>query len=289
MADDDRILVLLTQWETLRSQGKLLTPEELCPEDPSLWEPLRPQLAQRLRLSLFPELPASADPDVWPGHLPRIPGYEVLEVLGQGGMGIVYKARQVQLNRLVALKMMLGEALPLERARFRTEAEAVARLQHPHIVQIYEVGEYEGRPYLVREWVPGGSLGQHLDGTPLAAQTAATLLLPLAQAVAYAHARSVVHRDLKPDNVLLASVGYQPTGAPQPANSHPLLAGSVPKIADFGLAKQLDVAQGHTKTGEVFGTPCYMAPEQALGRTGEVGPATDVYALVICAPSSGSK
>jgi hypothetical protein len=196
-------------------------------------------------------------------------------------MGIVYKARHLKLDRLVALKMIRLAARPAELERFRTEGGAVARLQHPNIVQIYEVGEHAGWPYLVLEYVDGGSLADHL-GTPLPARSAAALLLPLAGAVAYAHARGVIHRDLKPGNVLLAGpvgTGLQvcpENEAGRPGGPPPR---SVPKITDFGLAKRLDVEGGQTQTGVVMGTPSYMAPEQAEGRLAEVGPAADVYAL----------
>ena len=189
-------------------------------------------------------------------------------------MGVVYKARQLDLDRLVALKMILADthAGPLVRARFQTEAEAVARLDHPNIVRIHEVGEQAGRPYLVLEWIDGGTLAQHLGGSPLPGLAAAALLLPVAQAVACAHARGVVHRDLKPANILLRSQRIDEASGDAP----PAL---VPKIADFGLAKRLDVEQGHTHTGAVMGTPNYRAPEQAASRTQDVGPLTDVYAL----------
>jgi serine/threonine protein kinase len=283
MADEDRIMDLLIRWESLRSEGKLLTPEELCPDDPLTREALRPRLARRLRLAPFLGPPAEALPS---GEgLPSVPGYEVQEVIGQGGMGIVYKARQAKLDRPVAVKMIRAGALPSDLARFRTEAEAVARLQHPNIVQIYEVGEHAGRPHLVLEWVAGGSLAQHLDGAPLPPRAAAALLLPLAEAVAFAHAQGVVHRDLKPANVLL-SFSREPAGAPADALPYRVAAkrglaelSATPKIADFGLAKRLDLDEGHTQTGQVLGTPCYMAPEQAEGRTRDVGPLTDVYAL----------
>jgi serine/threonine-protein kinase len=177
-------------------------------------------------------------------------------------MGVVYKARHVRLKRLVALKMVLtGEhAGREERVRFGQEAEAVARLQHPGIVQIYEVGEHAGRPYVSLELVEGGSLARKLSGTPLPPCEAAGLGEALAQAMHAAHRRGVVHRDLKPANVLLT-----PDGAP--------------KISDFGLAKQLDQDSGQTKSGAILGTPSYMAPEQARGEGHAVGPRTDVYAL----------
>jgi eukaryotic-like serine/threonine-protein kinase len=189
------------------------------------------------------------------------PGYEILGELGRGGMGIVYKARQVQLDRLVALKMILagGLAGSAERDRFRTEAEAIARLQHPNIVQVYEVGEHDGKPFFSLEFCSGGSLQQKLNGAPLPPLEAAQLVQTLAHAVQAAHERSVIHRDLKPANVLLASDG-------------------TPKITDFGLAKKLDDV-GQTASGAVMGTPSYMAPEQAAGRVKDVGPAADVYAL----------
>jgi serine/threonine-protein kinase len=191
-----------------------------------------------------------------------VPGYEVLRELGRGGMGVVYLARQVGLRRLVALKMILagGHAGEAARARFRTEAEAVARLQDPHIVTVHEVGEHQGLPYLCLEYVEGGSLARRLDGTPLPARPAAQLVEALARAADYAHRRGVVHRDLKPANVLLAADG-------------------TPKITDFGLAKLLDEADGPTGTGDVMGTPSYMAPEQTGQHGHPVGPATDVYAL----------
>jgi serine/threonine-protein kinase len=201
---------------------------------------------------------------------PPLPGYEVLGLLGRGNMGVVYQARQTGLNRLVALKMILaGEhAQPDELARFRREAEAVARLHHPNIVQIYEVGEAEGRPYFSLEFLDGGNPADKLAGTPLAAQPAAQMLETLARAVQAAHQCGIVHRDLKPANVLLTADG-------------------TPKIADFGLAKHLpgepgaSAPGGQSQSGAIVGTPCYMAPEQALGSSAAapVGPAADVYAL----------
>jgi serine/threonine-protein kinase len=230
---------------------------------------------------------SAADPPV----PPAIVGYEILEELGRGGMGIVYKARQSRLKRLVALKMLLAgpQAGAEQRARFRTEAEAVARLQHPNIVQIYEVGDAGACPFLALEFVGGGSLKGHLSGTPRPARPSAQLVETLAHAIHYAHEHGVVHRDLKPGNILLASAGREPPdgaelshGGPS-GGSRPSLAGVVPKIADFGLAKQFEsaalTASELTATGAILGSPCYMAPEQATGKPGKVGPSADIYAL----------
>jgi tetratricopeptide (TPR) repeat protein len=207
-----------------------------------------------------------------------VPGYEILGVLGRGGMGVVYQARQVSLKRLVALKMILAgpHAGPAELARFRAEAEAVARLQHPNIVHIHEVGEQGGAPYISLEFVDGGSLAQRLGGRPLPGREAAELVETLARAVHHAHQRGVVHRDLKPANVLLAARGLAP--AEPHAGAKPQAA-FVPKITDFGLAKRLEGDAGQTQSGAVMGTPSYMAPEQAAGKVKEVGPPADVYAL----------
>jgi tetratricopeptide (TPR) repeat protein/tRNA A-37 threonylcarbamoyl transferase component Bud32 len=206
---------------------------------------------------------AAPGPD---GAVPRrFGGYDLLEVLGRGGMGVVFKARQRGLARLVALKMILAgrDAGEAELARFKTEAEAAARLQHPNIVQIHEVGAHHGRAYLALEFCPGGGLDRKLSGTPLPPGEAARLVETLGRAVHAAHQAGVVHRDLKPANVLLAADG-------------------TPKVSDFGLAKMLDEA-GQTASGAVMGTPSYMAPEQAGYRPGApaagVGPAADVYAL----------
>jgi tRNA A-37 threonylcarbamoyl transferase component Bud32 len=192
-----------------------------------------------------------------------VPGYEIIEELGRGGMGVVYKARQTQLNRIVAIKMMLsGEhAGKEERARFQAEGIAVARLRHPHIVQIHEVGSIDDRPFFCLEFLSGGSLAGRLQSVAMMAEPAAELVEKLARAVHYAHQQGIIHRDLKPANVLLDEHGQ-------------------PKITDFGLAKQVG-GEGHgpTVTGEILGTPAYMAPEQAAGRTREIGPATDVYSL----------
>jgi serine/threonine-protein kinase len=195
-------------------------------------------------------------------NLPSIPGYDLLGELGRGGMGVVYRARHLRLKRVVALKMLLTglHGGPEHLGRFRTEAEAVARLQHPHIVSIFEVGDHQGLPYLALEYVDGGSLAQRLPGFPLPPLRAAELMAQLAAAVQHAHECGVIHRDLKPANVLLTTDG-------------------TPKITDFGLAKLLDAATGHTASGAILGTPSYMAPEQAGGRGGQVGPPADVYAL----------
>ncbi len=224
--------------------------------------------------------------------LPQVEGYEILEVLGRGGMGVVYKARQNGLNRLVALKMVLAgaHAGADDLARFRTEGEAVARLHHPHIVQIYEVGVSDGCPFFSLEFVSGGSLASVLHGTPQPPLESAKLVMVLAGAMQYAHENGVVHRDLKPANILLASGGAvsgegstkTDAGAsnttPRSPLAHQCILGT-PKIADFGLAKQTDDASDRTASGLILGTPGYMAPEQASGRVREIGPAADVYAL----------
>ena len=194
---------------------------------------------------------------------PDLAGYEILEVIGRGGMGVVYKALHLRLDRLVALKMVLagGPTLrPRNWARFTIESQAVAQLQHPGIVQIYEVGEHDGLPYFSLEFVAGGSLAQRIGGKPQPVREAALMLREIAMAVREAHRRNIIHRDLKPANVLLT-----PDGAP--------------KITDFGLAKRLDADSEQTHTGAIMGSPSYMAPEQAWGQTHEIGPRTDVYAL----------
>jgi WD40 repeat protein len=213
---------------------------------------------------------------------PQVPGYEILGELGRGGMGVVYQARQVGLHRTVALKMVLagGLAGPADRARFHAEAEAVARLHHPNIVQIYEVGEAEGCPYFSLEYVDGGSLDRKLRGHPQPPRPAAYLVRTLAQAVHYAHRHGIVHRDLKPVNILLASAPEG--GAADTVHAEGPLAArayGMPKIADFGLAKDLTEDLVQTQSGSILGTPSYMAPEQAEGRVHAIGPWTDVYAL----------
>ncbi|MCI0743225.1 MAG: protein kinase [Gemmataceae bacterium] len=192
---------------------------------------------------------------------PAIPGYEILERLGHGGMGVVYRARQKSLGRIVALKMVLAgvHARPEQLSRFRHEAEAVARLPHPNIVQIHEVGEHDGRPFLSLEYVEGGGLDKKLGGAPQPARDAARLVETLARAIHHAHTQGVIHRDLKPANVLLSADG-------------------APKVTDFGLAR-FGEGSGQTQSGDILGTPSYMAPEQAAGQGSTVGPAADVYAL----------
>jgi serine/threonine-protein kinase len=195
-------------------------------------------------------------------------------------MGVVYKARHIKLDRIVALKMVLAgaHAGPTELARFQTEAEAVARLQHPNIVQIYEVGEHDGLPFFSLEYVDGGSLQHRMDGTPLPARTAAALVATLARAMDYAHHRGIVHRDLKPANILLVSSGAVSGESSDTMHDSPITTYQ-PKITDFGLAKRVEQDSRQTGTGSILGTPSYMAPEQALGQNRNVGPAADIYAL----------
>jgi WD40 repeat protein len=286
---EERLDDLLSAWQEQRRRGLDVPAAELCRDQPEL----APELERRIRaLRLLDDLagqaaetrPAAAPPAEAatlapecprpPTGLPAgadgvsVPGYEILATLGRGGMGVVYQARQNQLGRVVALKMILSgaHAGPDEMARFRTEAEAIARLQHPNIVQVFEVGEQGGLPYFSLEFCPGGSLEKKLSGTPLPPKEAARLVETLARAMQAAHENGVIHRDLKPANVLLTSDG-------------------TPKVTDFGLAKLrsgepgVSAPAGQTATGAVLGTPSYMAPEQAGGKSGAAGPACDVYAL----------
>jgi tetratricopeptide (TPR) repeat protein/tRNA A-37 threonylcarbamoyl transferase component Bud32 len=302
---EDRLDRLLSAWQEQRRQGRDVAAAELCRDCPELLA----ELGRRLEAARRKEGPAgvtaatvcdgppdphatnpplSPGPDAGGPHdgaatpdpqatlptregggteaapgggLPRRLGsYEVLEELGRGGMGVVYKARQASLNRTVALKVVLAgsHAGPEALARFLREAETVARLKHPHVVQVYDYGSHDGTPFFSLEFLEGGSLADRLQGQPQPPAPAARMVQTLARAVQAAHDQGIVHRDLKPANVLLAADG-------------------TPKVADFGLAKQGDA--GKTASGEVLGTPSYMAPEQAGGRNKEVGPAADVYAL----------
>jgi tRNA A-37 threonylcarbamoyl transferase component Bud32 len=266
---EDQVLGLL---EEMLDAGK--TPEEVCCDCPELLPEVRRRWQEFCLIDaqvgeLLPGLRTLSRADattvapVPPSRgLPQIPGYSVEAVLGQGGMGVVFKARHLRLNRVIALKMALAGAYarPHERERFQRESEAVAALRHPNVVQIHDVGDSEGRPYFTMEYVEGGSLAQKLAGTPQPAREAATLVATLAGAVHAAHASGIVHRDLKPANVLLTADG-------------------TPKVTDFGLARRLGGEAGLTRTGTAVGTPSYMAPEQACGPAEAVGPATDVYAL----------
>jgi tRNA A-37 threonylcarbamoyl transferase component Bud32 len=247
--------------------------ESPCPADYRAWLPDLPAAWLDWALADTGPPPSAVSPD----DTPPITGaatevaeisahafgdYELLGEIARGGMGVIYKARQTTLKRLVALKMirtdLRGDAM--RQARFQAEAEAVARLRHPNIVQIYDVGQHRGQPFLSLEFMEGGSLQQALAGTPLRFREAARLVLTLAGAIEHAHRQGILHRDLKPANVLRTGDGTH-------------------KIADFGLAKHVHADSGQTESGTPLGTPSYMAPEQAEGKSGAVGPAADVYGL----------
>jgi WD40 repeat protein len=218
--------------------------------------------------------------------LPEVPGYEIVAELGRGGMGVVYKARHTGLNRTVALKMIgVGTAAnPDLLDRFRSEAEVIARLQQPNIIQVYDIGTSPGGPYFAMEYAEGGSLADRWAGAPQATRFAAQTVAALAVAVEAAHEQGIIHRDIKPANILLAYVsgsqtagkgGKRSPGGDGRRHDREL----VPKISDFGLARRIGETRGRTVTGQVMGTPGYMAPEQARGAAEDVGPAADVYAL----------
>ena len=248
------------------STDPLLTPahplaETLVPTAPltgGQMPPTQPPFSGAGSATLPPSVPALA-PSTPAGVV--VPGYEILGELGRGGMGVVYKARQVKADRLVALKMILSgaHASAEDLKRFQVEAEAVARLRHPNIVAVYDVGENQGLPFFSLEFCAGGSLEKKLRDSPLKPAEAAHIVEALARAMATAHEQRVIHRDLKPGNVLLLEDG-------------------TPKVTDFGLARKLDEA-GQTQSGSIMGTPSYMAPEQASGKVKEIGPAADTYAL----------
>lgn len=198
-----------------------------------------------------------------PAPIPKeIGDYEIIEELGRGGMGVVYRALQKSLNREVALKVVLRGNLAAagELSRFRQEAQAAAQLSHPHIVPVYEVGDLDGRPYFSMKLIPGETLAQRLLAGPLPQREAAQLCQKMASAIVAAHAQGVLHRDLKPSNILIDELGQ-------------------PHLTDFGLAKRMQDREGLTNSGAVLGTPAYMAPEQAAGDRGQLGPWTDVYGL----------
>jgi tetratricopeptide (TPR) repeat protein len=297
-AREARLDEILTRYLSASDAGRKLAPAALLALYPDLADELRAffadherfeSLAAPLRAAGAGETPHAAnDTDVEirmrapNAELPAgLGNFQLLEEIGRGGMAVVWKAWHPQLNRAVAIKTIRSDAAagPDALARFRAEAQAVARLQHPNIVQIFEVGDHEGRPYLVLEYVDGGSLAQRLDGTPLPPADAANLVETLARAVDYAHRRGVVHRDLKPANVLVTGDGWRATGqSSAPATHHPSPA--TIKIADFGLAVLMDAGTERlTETGTAVGTPTYMAPEQARGKRADIGPAGDIHAL----------
>ena len=267
MDGEPRVRLLLE--ELLDSER---TPEEVCRDCPELLPQVRRRWRRKLACdaqldAMFPAPEPGAPfgvtaPMPTSAELPQIPGHELLEVLGRGGMGVVYKARHLRLNRTVAVKMLLtgAHASPEARERFLREAEAAAGLRHPNIVQVHDMGDQDGQPYFTMEFVEGGNLAQKLAGTPQPPRQAAALLATLSEAVQAAHRSGIVHRDLKPSNVLLTADG-------------------TPKISDFGLARRMEGESGLTWTGIAIGTPSYMAPEQAEARPLAWGPAVDVYAL----------
>ncbi|ADB18697.1 serine/threonine protein kinase [Pirellula staleyi DSM 6068] len=264
--------MLLADLADRAQRGEQVDLDQQCRSHPDLAAELR-QLwgavmvaqvaAASTSISMPPGSPKESD---FPSGILELPcrfgDYDLLEELGRGGMGVVYRARQITLGREVAVKMILRGQLasPADRERFQAEAQAAAKLDHPGIVPVYEVGQVDGRPYFSMKYIQGTTLSHRLAEGPMDSREAATLLARVAHAIHFAHTKGVLHRDIKPSNILLDNAGF-------------------PHVTDFGLAKQTSDAASLTKTGAVLGTPAYMAPEQAAGARGQVGPVSDVYSL----------
>lgn len=291
---DERLAALLLHLDAERRAGRTPSVDRIAAENPDLADELRQLWAVDNLACLVARVSDSTETLCQPprvesaelGQLPRTFGdYELLAEVGRGGMGIVYKARQKGLERIVALKMLRqGDlASSSDRARIRAEARAAAVLQHPNIVPVFEVGEAEGRDYFTMPYIEGPTLSEILAEGPLLPREAARLVAALAHAVDYAHKQGIIHRDLKPGNILCA----QNAADPFDSLSGPARAiGRVPlnpaqcQIADFGLAKNLETAhESLTQSGAILGTPSFMPPEQAASNRGSIGPASDVYAL----------
>ena len=274
-AHEERLALVVSDLADRVQRGEQVTLEDECRKSPEFAGELRElwgaivvaqAAGSHSRSGEPPTIPAKPPTNDFPSgelSLPaRFGDYELLEELGRGGMGVVYRARQISLGREVALKMILrGQlATKADRERFEAEARAAAGLDHPGIVPVYEVGEIDSRPYFTMKYIASTTLSQRLTEGPLPARETATLLAAVARAVDFAHQRGVLHRDLKPSNIIVDEAGR-------------------PHVMDFGLAKQAADAASLTRTGAVLGTPAYMAPEQAAGARGQVGPHSDVYSL----------
>lgn len=262
---------LLSELTDQIQQGKTVDIHEICRQHPQhasdlmfLWGTvLVTDAVGGADLSKQSDLSGSTDSGTWRLNLPCAMGdYELIEEIGRGGMGIVYRANQISLHREVAVKMILRDRLasPQERARFFAEAKSTAMLDHPGIVPVYDVGEIDGRPYFAMKFIPGRTLSDMIASGVVTQRQAAGYIEQISRAIHYAHQRGVVHRDIKPSNILIDEKGNA-------------------KLTDFGLAKHADGGESLTKTGVVLGTPNYMSPEQASGRMGPIGPASDVYSL----------
>ena len=279
-ADEERLAELIDVLSDVRGPDAVDLLERLVGEHPDLAGQLRELFAAMSMADAVAEAstifeptpaepPALAPPPA-PGSF--VPGvtplpasfddYELLEEVGRGGMGIVYRARQKSLDRVVAVKMLLRRdlATAADLARFRSEAEAAARLDHPGIVSVFEVGECGGHPFYSMRFIEGTTLAKRLASGGVPPREAATILARVAAAVDAAHRGGVLHRDLKPSNILIDAAGK-------------------PHVSDFGLAKRIEADQDVTHTGAILGTPCYMSPEQAAGSRGDVGPTSDVWSL----------
>jgi predicted Ser/Thr protein kinase len=273
-AHDEQLALLVSELTDRIQRGDAVDLETECRKLPQFANDLRELWGvihvARLAGSSQPNVPPPTLPRAaeFPSESPALPtrfgDYELEQELGRGGMGVVYRARQLSLGREVALKMILRGQLAsqADRQRFEAEAQAAARLDHPGIVPVYEVGEIDGRPYFSMKHVRGTTLAQRLAAGPITSREAARILAAVARAIHFAHQRGVLHRDLKPSNILL--------------DEH-----DEPHVSDFGLAKQVSESASLTRTGMLLGTPAYMAPEQAAGNRGRVGPRSDVYSLGI--------
>ena len=268
---DEQLALLLADLTDLANDGQHVDINAVCKEHPEFADELRElwgavmiaDAAGSSDLHATLSSGSSRDAPAMSFELPcRFGDYDLLEELGRGGMGIVYRARQISLNREVALKMILQGQLASQpdRERFQAEAEAAARLDHPGIVPVHEVGAIDGQPYFSMKYVRGETLTQRLTAGLVSPKEGAGILASVARAIHYAHRQGVLHRDLKPSNILIDGEGE-------------------PHVTDFGLAKRVEEAESLTRTGAVLGTPAYMAPEQAAGARGEVGPASDVFSL----------